>query len=149
MLQMKKNLWRCDNAICITTNGHVKKNGRAVMGRGVALQALEHISEVDFTLGQLITRMGNHVHYICRVRDFTVGALYVFSFPVKRHWKGRASLQLIERSAVELCALVDTGKFGDRIHVPRPGCGAGGLDWEEVRPILEKYFDDRFVIVHQ
>lgn len=148
MLQMKKNLWHCDNAICITTNGHVKKNGYAVMGRGVALQALDHISEVDLTLGQLIINKGNHVHYICRMRHFTYGPLHVFSFPVKHHWRGRASLQLIERSVIELCGFVDTDKFGDRIHVPRPGCGNGGLDWEEVRPILRKYFDDRFIIVY-
>ena len=32
-------------------------------------------------------------------------------------------------------------------HGPRVGCGNGALDWKDVRPILRRYLDDRFILV--
>jgi len=55
---------------------------------------------------------------------------------------------LIERSASELFNKVVLMKI-DRIYVPRPGCGFGVLNWEEVKPVLEKIWDDRFIVVHK
>jgi hypothetical protein len=35
----------------------------------------------------------------------------------------------------------------ENVLVPRPGCGNGQLDWEDVKPILLDHFDDRFIVV--
>lgn len=39
-------------------------------------------------------------------------------------------------------------KFGySEVVLPRPGAGNGGLEWKDVRPILEEILDDRFTIL--
>jgi hypothetical protein len=53
---------------------------------------------------------------------------------------------MIRRSAEELRQLADQHGL-ESVVVPRPGCGGGGMRWQEVRPMLEELFDDRFIVV--
>ena len=60
MLEEKGNLWELDgDARCITTNGTIKNDGRAVMGRGVALQAATLYPTLSLELGQFLNDYGN------------------------------------------------------------------------------------------
>lgn len=146
MFEVKGNLWDLPaDAIVITTNGFVKKNGSCVMGKGCALEAKKLYPKLEYTLGAEILAYGNHVHWLT-----TDARWAIFSFPVKHNWWEKADLNLIERSCTELVTLVDNSFGKDRIPfiaVPRPGCGNGQLDWADVKPICEKYFDNRFGIV--
>jgi hypothetical protein len=54
------------DAICITTNGFVKKNREAVMGRGVAKQAASRWKGLAWSLGAILERSGNNVHMLTR-----------------------------------------------------------------------------------
>lgn len=118
--------------IVITTNGEVKKDGGAVMGRGVALQARRKFKTLQWELGTRLKEIGNNVHYFPEYNLFT--------FPVKHHWREPASLDLIEKSSQELQTILkDTQNI--IIYSVRPGCGNGGLDWKEVKPVVEPYFD--------
>jgi hypothetical protein len=139
------NLWSFTDpgtAIVVTTNGYVKHNGDAVMGRGVALQAAEYEPKLPGWLGAAIRRDGNHVFM------FQVGRYYVYTMPVKHHWRERADELLIARSASEL-VVVARAHGWDQVVVPRPGCGNGGLLWSDVKPIVEPLFDDRYLVVTQ
>lgn len=49
------------DAICLTTNGYVKANGDAVMGRGCAHTAARHWPDLPRRLGSLLRTAGNHV----------------------------------------------------------------------------------------
>jgi hypothetical protein len=152
MHEVNGNLWEFDADFrCITTNGFVKNDGTAVMGRGCALEAKRNFPGIDETLGHMLKLYGNHVHELGFMGENTASAMNVLSFPVKHHWREKADLVLIERSAKELRKYMDyiDNAFEGRhtVVVPRPGCGNGQLSWEEVKPVIEPHFDDRFYVI--
>ena len=121
----------------VTTNGFVRNDGTAVMGRGTAKQAADLHKDVPKILGDLLLAHGNV--------PFLLPYGFV-SLPVKHHWKEKADLDLIDRSLRTMRVLWDTYKSeGRQIYLPRPGCGNGGLSWYHVRPLVEAYFDDAIV----
>lgn len=125
-----------DNWIAITTNGFVKANGEAVLGRGTARQAAIKYPFLPKALGVRLRETGNHVYRLPK---------NIFSFPVKDVWWEKARPPLISRSVRELIEMVDDLK-APAVYMPRPGCGNGGLDWAQVKPLLAS-LDDRFTIV--
>jgi len=131
----------------ITTNGVRRASGRAVMGRGVARQALDRYPDIDLVLGHEL-RAGNHVYILKagRAQASTAGQPILFSFPVKHHWREPADLNLIIRSANELVQITNELEW-HRVLLPRPGCGNGGLDWQQVGPVLQQVLDDRFHVI--
>jgi len=139
MREISGNIWDYQKTaiVAVTTNGQVAKNGRAVMGRGVAAQAARHFPWFPERLGACIAENGNHVH--------PLGDNLV-SFPVEHSPYEVPDLGLIERSARELAALADKAGW-TTVVVPRPGCGGGGLSWHDVRRLLEPHFDDRFLVI--
>ena len=148
MFLIKGNLWTLPaHIVCLTTNGFVKKDGSCVMGRGCAKEAKELWPGLDFYLGRLIIANGNHVQVL---RDDP--QRHVVSFPVKHNWWEEADLDLIEQSCQELQGVVNSYEEDYNIRrafvaLPRPVCGNGKLEWKDVKPICEKYLDDRFGVV--
>ncbi len=146
MKEVRGNLWTYPAHVrVITTNGFVKNDGKAVMGRGCALEATKLYPDISLTLGNLLKKHGNHVN-ILRFGEFFPKDSLV-SFPVKHHWYQEADLQLIERSCQELVALAGNYDHSTVFVLPRPGCGNGKLSWADVKPVLEQYFDDRFHVI--
>lgn len=163
MLMYECNIFKepCD-ALCITTNGYVKKNGQAVLGRGVAHQASQLLPDLPVVLGSQLKHGGNHIHLLNGQSPIWL------SFPVKPHHVindgtnvvghmkyamgafvpgcfAKAELPIIEASCHELVAIANTHGF-EKVLIPKPGCGAGELKWEDVRPVIEPLLDDRFWI---
>jgi len=139
MLEACRDIWDYlgQGVIAITTSGSLTRGGKAVMGRGVARQALLRFPNLPDELGRLLQEHGNHVQLL-------PGGMV--SFPVEESAWACPELRLIARSAKELRQLADREGW-EMVVVPRPGCGGGGLEWREVRPLLEKHFDERFVVV--
>lgn len=168
MIEKRGNIFYevCD-ALCITTNGYVKKNGEAVMGRGCALDAAKRITNLPKILGHHLIYHGNQVHFLTRVNHVAVvsfptkpvEAPYVDGLRIVKSmadkyksgdyvpgWALQSNLSLIESSCIQLVNL--TNAYGwEKVVLPRPGCGAGELKWEEVKPVLEFYLDNRFVVM--
>jgi len=139
MKEVRGELWHYIGhaAIVITTGGLVTTRSECAMPRGCARQARDRFPGLALKLGLLIEEKGNHVH------DLGNGLV---SFPVENSPYEVPDLRLIERSCRELVELTDNRNWS-MVVVPRPGCGAGGLSWKDVKPILERYLDDRFLVI--
>jgi hypothetical protein len=128
------NLWsyygREPYIVLITTNGTIKKNHQAVLGRGCAKEASIKIPGIARLLGAHLQNFGN----VLMVTDKGYG-----TFPVKHEWwSEKADPALIVKSATDLAKMVEHPDFANKTWVlPRPGCGVGKLQWNEVRPLLE------------
>jgi hypothetical protein len=137
MIESPQDIWEFyevpNHVILITTNGFVKKNGECVMGRGCALEATQRIPQIASLIGYHIQRNGNV--------PMRVPGKNILTFPVKHNWWEPADLKLIVKSAEWLAGLDPAYQY----HLPRPGCGNGRLNWEDVRPYLEPLPDNVWV----
>lgn len=144
MLEEYGNFWNVKvDARCITTNGILRKNGNAIMGAGIALQARDRCKGLNYDLeeilGKMIREHGNHVFYLGN---------NLFSFPTKHNWKDKSDVNLIKRSCYEIMFLANNFPNYHRILMTEPGCGNGGLLWKDVGCVIRGILDDRFVIIH-
>lgn len=140
MLETVGDIWEYTSSaavVVITTNGSTTPDGRAIFGRGVANQAANRFPKITEKLGRLLMEQGNHVF------DLNNG---IVTFPVEETAWSQPDLRIISRSAQELRILADLYRW-ERIIVPRPGCGGGGLAWHDVRPLLAQHFDERFIVI--
>jgi O-acetyl-ADP-ribose deacetylase (regulator of RNase III) len=112
-----------------------------VMGRGVALQ-FKRAYPANFKAYAAACR--REEVQPGRMFVFDRGELtnprYVINFPTKVHWRGRSRIEYIETG---LDALVNEVKelAISSIAIPPLGSGLGGLDWAEVRPLIERALD--------
>ncbi|TWV06046.1 macro domain-containing protein [Bacteroidaceae bacterium HV4-6-C5C] len=114
-------------------------NTVGVMGKGIALQFKENFPS-------------NYNEYIkaCKNKELEIGKLLVvkdkniekeriiINFPTKKDWKHKSKLDFIDRGLQELVKVIHEYAIKS-IAIPPLGCGNGGLDWEEVEPLMEKY----------
>lgn len=62
----------------------------------------------------------------------------VLNFPTKVHWRSPSRIEWIEQGLQKFVASYEARGITS-ISFPRLGCGNGGLDWAEVRPLMERY----------
>jgi O-acetyl-ADP-ribose deacetylase (regulator of RNase III) len=118
-------------------------NTEGVMGKGIALQfkqaypAMYKAYEQACKNGEM--RLG-HVH-VYDLGGLVGGPRWIVNFPTKGHWRAKSKLSDIQSGLDDLVAKVRELKIGS-IAVPPLGCGLGGLEWDEVRPLIEAAFSD-------
>jgi hypothetical protein len=174
MREITGDLWRLadhlkPDAVCITTNGFLKKNGEAVLGRGCALEAVQRWPTLPKMYGEMLHTLGLRVsamllpdqpyHLVAfPVKPSSVVVQHGATNLVKQHryrfmnelkapgWAAMADPILIKQSALQLVAMIEKDHW-EHVLLPRPGCGNGGLRWDEIKPMLACIFDDRVSIV--
>lgn len=133
--------WGLGHWVAVTTNGYVRNDGHAVMGRGCALEARQKFPEFPKEFGRALLTFGN--------RLFRFESYRIITFPVKYNWWERADLGLIRDSCLQLESLLnDKVNAPPVVYLPRPGCGNGQLDWlTEVKPVIQDLLSDRVVVI--
>ncbi|MFY9342276.1 MAG: macro domain-containing protein [Planctomycetota bacterium] len=108
-----------------------------VMGKGIALQFKKAFPD-------------NFKAYerACKRREVRLGSMFVFAtgalrnprflvnFPTKQDWRSKSGLEDIRAGLTALVAEIRARGIRS-VAVPPLGCGHGGLQWEDVRPVIE------------
>lgn len=152
-----------ERTIVVTTNGMVKKNGNAVMGRGIAKYAEDNLILIKHSgipkeyqhctcskiLGKLLSAYGNHAYYLGTWQDMVTNTFFnIITMPTKNDWRNPSDIQLIEQSCKEIVNIADKRPYLKDIFLPAPGCSCGKLSWEDVYQKISPILDDRFICVH-
>ncbi|VXD10423.1 type II toxin-antitoxin system antitoxin DNA ADP-ribosyl glycohydrolase DarG [Planktothrix paucivesiculata] len=111
-----------------------------VMGKGIALQFKQGFPE-------------NFLQYkrACNVKQVQPGKLftfatgnlfnpkYIINFPTKLHWREKSKLEYIEVGLKALIEEIKQLKI-QSVAIPPLGCGNGGLNWIDVKPLILEAF---------
>lgn len=106
-----------------------------IMGRGIALQ-FKNVFPENFREYAAACRAGAvrpGKMFVTETGEFF--PRYIVNFPTKRHWKGKSRIEDIEDGLVDLVSVVTKYQIVS-IAIPPLGSGLGGLEWEEVRPLI-------------
>jgi len=111
-------------------------NTAGIMGKGLALQ-FKQAYPGNFRAYESACRRGE-VH-LGKMFTYETGQLdgprFVINFPTKGHWRSRSKLGDIRAGLDDLCDVIRERRIGS-IAIPPLGCGNGGLDWRDVRPLI-------------
>jgi O-acetyl-ADP-ribose deacetylase (regulator of RNase III) len=117
-------------------------NTVGVMGKGIALMFKERFPE-NFKAYEAA----------CKKKQIELGRMFVteslelngprwiVNFPTKSHWRFPSKLEWI-RSGMQDLRRVIVEKGIKSIAIPPLGSGNGGLDWRDVRPLIEEAIRD-------
>lgn len=143
---IKGNAWKLlkdYDALCVTTNGMVKKDGTQVMGRGIASQAKKRYKGIEKVHGTILKKNGLKVQQIWYDNNYDCAIL---AFPTKHNWYEDGDIELIENSCYELMEYIDRKRY-KKVILPKPGCSNGNLDWKKVKNVIEDILDERVFVI--
>lgn len=120
-------------------------NTVGVMGKGIALEFKKRYPEMfkDY----------HHdcIHNIIHVREVwwwrTPDGRWVVCFPTKIHWRNPSKLEWIEDGLMNLAKEIHPKHpFNLKtpiksIAIPKLGCANGGLNWDDVHPLMLRYLE--------
>jgi O-acetyl-ADP-ribose deacetylase (regulator of RNase III) len=115
-------------------------NTIGVMGKGIALQFknmfpnnyklyLNACKNNEVAVGKLL---------VIEDESLLTGKKIIINFPTKTTWRLPSEYKYIEEGLEELVKLIKNENI-QSIAIPPLGSGNGGLDWNKVKEIIEKY----------
>lgn len=115
-------------------------NTVGVMGKGIALQFKKAFPENFHAYARACERGEVQPGKMLTVdMNRLSNPRFIINFPTKRDWKHKSRLKDIELGLPALIEDVRRLKIAS-IAVPPLGCGNGGLNWSDVRPLIEAAF---------
>lgn len=127
------NLLKCEVEALVNTVNCV-----GVMGRGIALQFKNAFPENFKAYEAACKRKAVQPGYmfVFETRQLTLPR-FIINFPTKRHWRDKSHIEDIEKGLIDLVRVIHEKDIRS-IAVPALGCGLGGLNWSDVRPLIEQ-----------
>lgn len=122
------SIWQQPNQIILVTTNNTKGTNGLVMGAGTAKQAMMRIPGLS-----------RKWYHLCG-KDYHIWIEYLLGIgciQTKRFWADPSPLELVLKSIETLNREVRL-PTNEHItyHTARPGCGLGGLNWEQdIKPI--------------
>jgi O-acetyl-ADP-ribose deacetylase (regulator of RNase III) len=113
-------------------------NTVGIMGKGIALQFKQAYPQM-FRAYEQACKAGAVQLGKVQVHDLgglVGGPRWIINFPTKGHWRAGSRVADIEAGLQDLTETIQRLNIRS-IAVPPLGCGHGGLDWAEVRPLIE------------
>lgn len=116
-------------------------NTVGVMGGGLALEFKKKFPKVYEAYKQKCAD-GFDVNELFTCQSEINGCgVFVVNFPTKKHWRNPSQLNWIKDNLIELRDLCIEWEISS-VAIPKLGCGLGGLDWNDVKPLIIKTFEN-------
>jgi O-acetyl-ADP-ribose deacetylase (regulator of RNase III) len=115
-------------------------NTVGVMGKGIALQFKEAFHDNYKAYRDACKNESFHIGELLAIKDNNaiLGEKLIINFPTKKHWKQPSRYEYIEAGLIALSKFIQDNKINS-IALPPLGCGNGGLNWDVVRPLIDKH----------
>jgi O-acetyl-ADP-ribose deacetylase (regulator of RNase III) len=112
-------------------------NTVGIMGKGIALMFKEKFPENFRAYARACE--ANEVQigrmFVTESREL-FGPRWIINFPTKTHWRVNTKIEWVEEGLEDLVRVIRARNIRS-IAIPPLGCGNGGLNWQDVRPLIE------------
>jgi O-acetyl-ADP-ribose deacetylase (regulator of RNase III) len=114
-------------------------NTVGVMGKGIALQFKEQFP-TNFKIYAKACKNGEiQIGKMLVVKENTFnGERLIINFPTKTDWYKKSQYNYIEEGLKDLVKVINNYSIHS-IAIPPLGCGNGGLKWDKVKALMDKY----------
>lgn len=113
-------------------------NTQGVMGAGIALEFKRRFPRMFVDYKRACQNGTLKPGTVMSVR---IDGVWVVNFATKDHWRDDSCLEWVEQGLGNLRHWIRSTQPGS-IAIPPLGCGLGGLNWKDVRPMIERHLGD-------
>lgn len=117
-------------------------NTVGIMGKGIALMFKERFPRnfEAYTRACEASEVRIGRMFVTENKEF-FGPRWIINFPTKTHWRVKTRIEWVEQGLKDLVRVI-RNKDIHSMSIPPLGCGNGGLDWREVRPLIVSALED-------
>lgn len=113
-------------------------NCAGAMGKGIALQFKDKFP-----------KMYHEYKKLCKEGLFSLGDVFtynydngtIFNLGTQTSWKTRADINAVENSLIKMLSYAQQNNIS-KIALPKIGAGLGGLEWDDVKFVIDKVAKD-------
>lgn len=116
-------------------------NTKGIMGKGIALQFRQAFPLMfrDYEKACKEDRVELGKMDVHDLGGLAGGPEWIINFPTKGHWRSHSRMEDVKNGLVDLVEQIRKLEIRS-IAVPPLGCGNGGLEWQDVRPLIVEAF---------